>query len=56
MTFLHKLARRLARLKPRSPVAVAAVSAAAAFVAASYPSQNPSRRSVGWSSLPRPSP
>ena len=33
MTFLHKLSRRLARLKPGMPVAAAAVSAAAAFVA-----------------------
>ena len=41
MTFLHKLSRRLARLKPGMPVAAAAVSAAAAFVGASYRSQHP---------------
>src|SRR5213596_1514123 len=37
MTFLHKLARRIARLKARTVIAVAAVSAAAAVVACEQP-------------------
>ena len=38
MTFLHKLARRLARLKDRTPIAVAAASLAAAIVGCEQPS------------------
>src|SRR5438034_6134396 len=41
MTFLHKLAKRLARLKAGTLIAVAAVSAAAAFVGCELPISEP---------------
>src|SRR5881396_218111 len=41
MTFLHKLAQRLARLKAGTVIAVAAVSAAAAFVGCELPISEP---------------
>src|SRR5919198_431362 len=41
MTFLHKLARRLARLKAGTVVAVAAVSAAAAIAGCEVPISEP---------------
>ena len=41
MTFLHKLARRLARLKAGAVVAVAVVPAAAAFVGCELPISEP---------------
>src|SRR5216117_3734544 len=41
MTFLHKLSKRLARLKAETLIAVAAVSAAAAFVGCELPISEP---------------
>src|SRR5881396_288011 len=41
MTFLHKLAKRLARLKARTLIAAAAVSAAAAIVGCEQPISEP---------------
>src|SRR5216117_382332 len=41
MTFLHKLSKRLARLKAGTLIAVAAVSAAAAFVGCELPISEP---------------